>query len=122
MQIYRNWGEGGGGVNFLVNIRQGPEFPSRRDLNLRWDYCAPTAGYFVQSEVDFRRKPTEHRVGTAGRKTVRDWQGGPDELDERFGLFATAKCAVIISRSTARIGVIDNLAPFRNVRMKRVHR
>jgi hypothetical protein len=40
---------------------------------------------------DLRRKPTEHRVGTAGRKTVRDWQGGPDELDERIGLLATVQ-------------------------------
>jgi hypothetical protein len=46
MQIYRNWGEGGGGVNFLVNIRQGPEFPSRRDLNLRWDYLCADGGLF----------------------------------------------------------------------------
>ena len=57
------WGRGGGrGVNFLVNTRQGPEsltrgdLNPRHDLNLRWDYCAPTADYFVQGEVGFAQE------------------------------------------------------------------
>jgi hypothetical protein len=52
MEAKKRCGVGGdGGVNFLVNSRQGPESVPRRDLNLRWDYCAPAAGYFVQCEV-----------------------------------------------------------------------
>jgi hypothetical protein len=88
----------GWGVNFLVNSRQGPEsltrgdLNPRHDLNLRWDYCAPTAGYFVQSEVGLAQGADGNTgLERLGEKLFGTGKAPPDELDGRLELLASTE-------------------------------
>jgi len=65
---------------------------SRRDLNLRWDYCAPTAGYFVQSEVGLAQGADGNTgLERLGEKLFGTGKAPPDELDGRLELLASTE-------------------------------